>query len=197
VNANEEKTVQRRPGGRSARVRAAVLRAALEELADVGWAGMSFEGVAARAGVHKTTVYRRWDSREELMLDAMLQRGTERVPIPDTGSLRQDLLEYGRLIVAGAQAPEAEGLARAIVSIGDRDPQLADASRRFWAARVDLASQIVERAISRGEIPAHADPRLVVEAMIGAMYFRLLLSGEPLDSQFVEGLADLLARGAE
>jgi hypothetical protein len=58
---------------------------------------------------------------------------------------------------------------------------------------VDLAGQIVERAIARGEIPAGADPRLVVEAMIGAMYFRLLLSGEPLDSRFVEGLADLLA----
>jgi AcrR family transcriptional regulator len=187
----------KRPGGRSARVRADVLQAALEELAAVGYASLSFEGIAARAGVHKTTLYRRWGSREDLMLDAMLDRGAERVPIPDTGSLRTDLLEYGREIVAAIlSAPEIQATVRAIASAGDHDTRLAEASRRFWEERLELAGEMVERAIERGEAGPEADPGLVAELVIAPIYFRLLLSGEPLDDAFLERLADLAAAGA-
>src|SRR6266496_3740796 len=91
---------RKRPGGRSARDRTAVLRAALEELIAVGYPSFSVEGVAERAGVHKTTLYRRWRNRENLLLEAMLEHGRENVPIPDTGSLRSDLLAYAKAIVA-------------------------------------------------------------------------------------------------
>jgi AcrR family transcriptional regulator len=187
---------QRRPGGRSARVRAAVLQATLEELAANGHAALSFDGIARRAGVHKTTVYRRWGSLEDLLLEAMLERGSEQVPIPDTGSLRGDLLDYGKAIVAGTRAPEVQAVVRAVASMGDRGSRLAEASHRFWATRLDLAGEMVERAVSRGEISAKTDPGPVLEAIIAPIYFRLLLSGEETDDDFVHGLAELVATGA-
>jgi AcrR family transcriptional regulator len=178
----------KRPGGRSARVKAAVLEAALEQLAEGGYEAFSFEAVAQRAGVHKTTLYRRWSSRENLLLDAMLERGTERVPIPDTGSLEQDLLEYARRIVASI-TPEIEAAIRAIVSIGDRAPAVAEAGRRFWATRFELAGEIVARAIDRGELAPGTDPIAIVEAVIAPIYFRVLLSGAPRDEHFLRTVA--------
>jgi AcrR family transcriptional regulator len=189
------KTATRRTGGRSARVRAAVLKATFEELADVGYGEFSFERVAERAGVHKTTVYRRWEDKESLILDAMLERGLEVVPIPDTGSLRSDLLEFGKAIVANVSDPGVEATMRAVASIGDRSSPLAEASHRFRRARLELASPIVERAIARGEISPDADPELLLEAIGAPIYFRLLLSDGRLDDAFVERLAELVAEG--
>jgi AcrR family transcriptional regulator len=184
------KPAKTRPGGRSARVRSAVLAAALEELAAVGYAAFSVDGVAERAGVHKTTVYRRWVDRDNLLLEAMLERGREQVPVPDTGSVRTDLLEFGRAVVAGVKAPEVEAALRAVAAIGDPASPIAKASRAFWAARLNLAGQIVDRAIARGEIRPGVDPGVVVEAIIAPIYFRLLLSRDKLDRRFVERLTE-------
>jgi AcrR family transcriptional regulator len=172
------------------------LRAALEELAAVGYGSFSVEGVAERAGVHKTTVYRRWHNRENLLHEALLERWREQVPIPDTGSLGSDLLAYGKAIVAGLQAPEIEAVARAVASIGDPDSPIAKASRSFWAARIDLAGQIVDRAIARKEIPPGVDRRVVVEAIIAPIYFRLLLSRDKPDRRSLERLAEFATAAA-
>lgn len=179
-----------RPGGRSARVRVAVLRAALEELAAVGYSSFSVDGVAERAGVHKTTVYRRWHNRENLLLEAILERWREQVPIPDTGALASDLLAFGKAIAAGVQIPEVEAAIRAVTSIGDPDSPIVKASRSFWAARFDLAREIVDRAIAREEISPDVDPHTVVESIIAPIYFRLLLSRDTLDRRFLEHLAE-------
>jgi AcrR family transcriptional regulator len=177
-------------------VRAAVLRAAVEELAEGGYGSFSFESVAQRAGVHKTTLYRRWGDRESLVLDAMLELGSKRVPIPDTGSLREDLIVFGKGIVASAKTPEVQAIVRAVASIGDLDAKLAQASRRFWRTRLDLDAQIVEHAIDRGEVSPDTDTHLVVEAFLAAIYFRLLLTGGRLDSRYVRQLAEFVAAGA-
>jgi AcrR family transcriptional regulator len=174
-------------------VRSSVLTAALELLAEGGYAALSFEGVAQRAGVHKTTLYRRWGTKENLMLYALLEQGRERVPIPDTGSLRDDLIAYGDAVVASIAAPETEALVRALVSVGDPDSPLAEASRRFWRARLELAGEIVQRAIARGELPAETDAAVIVEAILGPIYFRLLMSREPPDAGFVRDLAELIS----
>jgi AcrR family transcriptional regulator len=172
------------------------MRAALEELAAVGYASFGVEGVAERAGVHKTTVYRRWRNRENLLLEAMLERWREQVPIPDTGALRSDLFAYSKAVVAGLRVPEIEAAARAVASIGDPYSALTTASRTFWAARLDLASQIVDRAVARKEVSPKVDRRLVIEAVIAPIYFRLLLSAEKLDRRFLERLADFAAAAA-
>jgi AcrR family transcriptional regulator len=177
-------------------VRAAVLQATLEELAEGDYRSFSLEAVARRAGVNKTTVYRRWGTREKLILEAMLERGSERVPIPDTGSLEGDLFKYGKAIADSATAPDVQAIVRAVASIGDPDSLIVDASRRFWQTRFEMAAQMVERAVDRGEIPAGTDAHLVVQSIIAPIYFRLLMSREKLGARYVKGLARLAARGA-
>lgn len=185
----------RRPGGRSARIRAAALAATLAELADRGYTALSLEGVAQRAGVHKTTLYRRWGSREELVLEAMLERAGEHISVPDTGSLREDLSELARTAAANAASPEVAAMARAVAAGAPHDSRLATANHRFWAARLALDGGIVERAITRGDVPPETDPRTVIEAVLGPIHLRLLLTGEPVDHAFLEGIVDLVING--
>jgi AcrR family transcriptional regulator len=185
----------RRPGGRSARVRAAAIAATLVELAECGYSALSLEDVARRAGVHKTTLYRRWGTREELVLEAMLERASEHVSVRDTGSLRDDLLDLARTAAANAATPEVAAMARAVAAESPRDGRLAAANRRFWAERLALDGVIVERAIERGEVAAETDPNRVIEAVIGPIHLRLLLTGEPIDDSFLEGIVDVVVDG--
>lgn len=184
-----------RPGGRSARVRAAALAAALEELAEVGYHAFSIEGVARRAGVHKTTLYRRWVTREALLLDAMRERAAVRVPIPDTGSLREDLLQLARAAIANATAPEVEAGVRAVASLAPHDEAIAAASRAFWTERLALDGAIVRRAVARGEVASDVDAEAVIEAVLGPPYMRLLVTGRPVHDAFIATTVDLVVAG--
>lgn len=186
---------RRRPGGRSARVRAAAIAATLAELAEAGYTALSLESVARRAGVHKTTLYRRWGTREELVLEAMLERAGRHISVPDTGSLREDLLELARTAAANAATPEVTAMARAVAGQAPYDGRLAAANRRFWDERLALDSVIVERAIERGEVAPGTQPRQVIEAIIGPMHLRLLLTGEPVDDAFLSSVVDIVVDG--
>jgi len=176
-------------------VRAAAIAATLAELAEAGYSALSLEKVARRAGVHKTTLYRRWGTREELVLEAMLERAGERIAVPDTGSLRRDLLELARAAAANAASPEVAAMARAVAAESPRDSRLAEANSRFWAERLALDGVIVERAIERGEVAAGTEPRRVIEAVLGPIHLRLLLTGEPVDRPFLEGIVDVVVDG--
>jgi len=190
-----DETAGRRPGGRSARIRAAALAATLAELADRGYTALSLEGVAQRAGVHKTTLYRRWGSREELVLEAMLERAGAHIAVPDTGSLREDLSELARTAAANAASPEVAAMARAVAAGAPHDSRLATANHRFWAARLALDGGIVDRAITRGDVPPETNPRTVIEAVLGPIHLRLLLTGEPVDPAFLDGIVELVING--
>ncbi len=131
--------VVRRPGGRSARIRSAVLTATLKELAAVGYGHLSFEGIARRAGVHRSTLYRHWNDKHELVTEALLARSEVTMPIPDTGSLRTDLLEFGRSIVANITAPEYEAIVRAVASDSTTAKALGRPARDFWEQRLRRA----------------------------------------------------------
>jgi AcrR family transcriptional regulator len=185
----------RRPGGRTARVRAAAIAATLAELADAGYSALSLESVAKRAGVGKTTLYRRWGTREELVLEAMLERAGERISVPDTGSLREDLLELARTAAANAATPEVAAMARAVAAESPYDSRLAAANRRFWAERLALDGAIIERAIERGEIESGTDPVRVIESVLGPIHLRLLLTGEVVDRRFLDGIVDTVING--
>jgi AcrR family transcriptional regulator len=176
-------------------VREAAIAATLAELAERGYSALSLERVAQRAGVNKTTLYRRWGTREELVLDAMLERAGEHISVPDTGSLRRDLLELARTAAANAATPEVSAMARAVASEAPHDSRLAAANRRFWGERLALDAAIVERAIERGEVAEGTDPRRVIESVLGPIHLRLLLTGEPVDRAFLEGVVDVVVAG--
>lgn len=188
-------SVRRRPGGRSARVRAAVLAAAVEELAAAGIAGLSMEGVARRARVHKTTVYRRWGSREALILEALREQARENVPVPDTGDLREDLIHLARDAVRNAVANEP--ILRASISELAHSGAVAHVTRQFWQERLTLDGQIVQRAIERGDIPPDTNARSVIEAVLGPLHLRFLITGRPASTTTIAGTVELVVTGLE
>ena len=186
---------KRRPGGRSSRVRAAAIAATLAELAERGYAALSLERIARRAGVNPTSLYRRWGSRERLVLEAMLEQVAANVPVPDTGSLREDLLELARTAATNSARPEVAAMARAVAAQAPHDTELAAAAEAFWAERLALDGAIVERAIARGEVAPTTDPTQVIEAVIGPIHLRLLLTGQPIDDTFLKRTVDTVVGG--
>jgi AcrR family transcriptional regulator len=188
-----EPDIRRRPGGRSARVREAVFEATLAALAEHGTAGFSIGDVAQRAGVHETSIYRRWGTRERLALDAMLDRSQRELPIPDTGSFRDDLAAFARELVAYLNTPLGRALTNTL-AVADDEPTAVAARDEFWTTRFTLANVIVERAAERGEVAAGTDPRLALELLVAPLTFRLLATREALTSDLAEQLADLVAQ---
>lgn len=187
---------ERRPGGRSARVRHDVMAAATELLAEAGYDGLSIEAVADRAGVHKTTVYRRWPTKADLVADALSERSQQHVPVPDTGTLAGDLTALARAVAANIGSDVGAAMARTLVAASITSTEIADTAASFWVERLALTATIVERAVERGEIPSDTDPNLVIEALIGPLYVRLLLTGEPIDEDFARRVAALVTAGA-
>lgn len=185
-----------RPGGRAERVRAAVLAAASELLTEVGYEDLRIEDVAARAGVHKTTVYRRWTSKAELTADAATLHSAEAVPIPDTGSLREDLRLLARDVVANIGSTEGTRRSRSIAAAAANSDELAAAMHGFWGERLTLSAAVVDRAVARGELPGTVDARLVIETVIGPLWLRLLLTGEPVTDALADRIVDLVIAGA-
>lgn len=188
---------EQRPGGRAARVRTDTLTATIDLLEEIGYERLTVDAVAARAGVHKTTVYRRWPTKAELVLDATRELSEQRIPIPDTGTLRGDLQALGRGIVATIGSEPGGRRSRSLVAAAASTPELTGAMHAFWAGRLAATEPIVERAIARGQLPATADPNTVIEALIGPLWIRLLLTGEPVDEAFADRVADLVSAGAE
>lgn len=180
-----------RPGGRSARVRGAVLLATLELLAERGYEGAELPEVARRAGVHPTTVYRRWGTKSRLVGEALLERSRPLSPTPDTGSLRTDL---ERLLLEGAglvRTPAVRALFEVLLA-GSADPsdEVAVARDRFWDAHLDEARGIVERAVARSELPNGTDPAALVDLVIGPALLRLVLMGQDLEPVELSRIVD-------
>ncbi|MEV0752189.1 TetR/AcrR family transcriptional regulator [Streptosporangium sp. NPDC050280] len=178
-----------RPGGRTARVREAVREATLAELAEKGYDRMTVEGVALRAGVHKTTVYRRWGSVEGLAADALDLAVAEPWPVPDTGTIEGDLRELTRLVLDGFADPEMGPVSTAFVRASARDPVVARALRAFFAARHEQSALLVTRAVERGELPGDIDAADLIRTAVAPLYYRLFVSGEPVDEQVADRAA--------
>ncbi|MEE1740342.1 TetR-like C-terminal domain-containing protein [Streptomyces sp. BE147] len=146
------------------------------------------------ASTARSSVYRRWRTRENLITDALLAVSDRRIPVPDTGSVREDLRAFAALVVDYLNSPLGGALARAAVITVD-DPELAAAREEFWRSRLELAGVMVERGIARGELRAGTDPRVALEALIAPLHSRALLTREPLDEDLPRALADLVLDG--
>lgn len=180
------RNTQARTGGRSARVRKAVLDAALELLLERGYDGLSVAGVAQAADVAETTVYRRWASKAELAAAAIGELAAAENPLPDTGSLPGDLEALLRQVVDLLRRPDIERVIRASVALGSDEPGQAEARAAFYRMRTAGSAQIAVRAIGRGELPSGTDPEAVIEQLVAPAYLRLLLTGAPLDDALIE-----------
>src|SRR5215207_412158 len=192
MSSQTPKASQPRPGGRSARVREAVLNAAFAELGDKGYDGFSMEAVAQRSGVHKTTVYRRWPTRDALVVAALDSRSDRYTsPTPDTGSLGGDLRAFGEDVFAKLTAPHGNAMLKSLVAAVDESPEVLAQVRRFWRERLDVGAAVVARAIGRGELPPDTDADLVTECFLAPIYIRVLLSRQPVTRDFLEHISNL------
>lgn len=178
-----------RPGGRTARVREAVLRAAGDALVEHGFDGLDLADVARRAEVGKTTVYRRWSAPAGLVADLLSDMAEQSLPRADTGSLAGDLRANARLVVRTLTDPRQGPLFVAVIAAATCDPRAADALHRFYAVRIGEWSGCVEAAVDRGELPAGTDPGEVIAAVSAPLYYRLLASGAPLDEEAADRAA--------
>ncbi|MFZ6181395.1 TetR/AcrR family transcriptional regulator [Nannocystis pusilla] len=172
-----------------------VLAATLREVARAGYHGLRIEDVAALAGVNKTTVYRRWPTKQELVRDALLSIASDTFAVADSGSLREDLLAIARRIAArGAQA-EYQGLFRLFVVEGD-DPELAAIVRSLRANFEAVPRAVLEAAERRGEIAPGVDANLLFDVLGAALNRRLFFDRAPVDDAWLQRLVDLLLHGA-
>jgi AcrR family transcriptional regulator len=190
----------RRPGGRTARVRADVLGAVNALLVEQGYDAVSIEAVAERSGVHRTTIYRRWGSVAMLLVD-LLNLGTEDDwRPPDTGSLLGDLTGLNRELFDALTAEPS--VTTAVIAASFRTPEAADALSRFWADRYRRCEVVVQRAVARGEIPPDTDARRLLVSATGPLYHLRILLQQPMtradaDAFAHAALAGLAADGGE
>ncbi|MBF6323273.1 TetR/AcrR family transcriptional regulator [Nocardia cyriacigeorgica] len=175
---------RRRTGGRSARVRHAVLTATLEQVAEHGIEGLTIGDVAARAGVAETTIYRRWGTRTALIAAAVTEMAAAGNPLPDTGALRTDLQVLAEQITHLIELPGVTRLVGTTMALS-ADPEVDAARRRFWSDRFELSSQVISKAIERGELPQDTDPRAVLETLSAPLYFRIIVGDRPIDGPFI------------
>jgi len=168
-----------RPGGRTARTRAAVLAAVIGELGEHGYAGASVERVAARAGIAKTTIYRRWGGLDGLLADLMADYAAREVPVPDQGDLGSDLRALARAVVASLRDPAIGAGFASIVGAAVRDPAARDVLAAFIAGRTAAMGAIVDRASRRGEVPAGTNAAGVIQAVTAQLFYQLFVAGEP------------------
>jgi AcrR family transcriptional regulator len=166
-----------RPGGRTARVRAAVLRAAGDVLAEQGFAHLDLADVARRAEVGKTTVYRRWGSVTGLVADLLAEMAEESLPRTETGAVLGDLRANARLVRRTLADPRQGALFRAVIAAATGDGRTAEALRRFYEVRVAEWAPCVEQAVARGELPPETDASEVVRAVSAPLYYTLLTTG--------------------
>lgn len=179
-----------RPRGRPRSVAAdeAILDATLHCFARVGFDGLTMDAVAARAGVSKATIYRRYPGKVELVTAAAQRLGTERVPRPDTGSFSGDLRALLDDLAALFLDPATGPTARMLVVEIERNPEFAARHRAFIAEQYEGTFGIVDRAIARGEVRAGADPILVADFAVAPVMYRVLVTGHPVTPEYLDSV---------
>jgi AcrR family transcriptional regulator len=170
---------------------ALIMDATLSLVGEVGYDNVSMDAIAARAHVSKATIYRRWDSKAEVVAHSMRCRVSEAMPeLPDTGDLRQDLL----LSLTGMiehVCDEDLALMTGLLTTMRTDPELARLIREQMVAEKRSATQaFIEREVARGRLPSTIDPRVLDEVSSAIIFSRLIITGEPVDAAFVTHLVD-------
>ncbi|MEV8371927.1 TetR/AcrR family transcriptional regulator [Kribbella sp. NPDC056861] len=163
-----------------------VLAAAAEELRQGGYDGLSIDRVAERAGVAKTTLYRRWASKAELVV-ALIGNLRQDVPFEPSGDPRRDLTELVTAIAATLTATPTTLIAD-LAAAAAREPRVGESVRALWAERHRAVTAVVAHAQEAGLVLSHVSPAVLVDQLVGPLYYRLLVTGEPLSPDYARTL---------
>lgn len=181
--------------GRSEAARQAVLQAADDLLVEKGFAGVTMEGIAARAGVAKQTIYRWWNTKTDVLMDAFLQDLAEDLIPPDHGDLARDLLDYLGQLARFLSQSDAGAVFRALIAQAQHDPVFAAEFRgRYLDEQRRRDGLPVERAVRRGQLPGDLDVASETDQLVGPLYYRVLVTDEPIDQGFTDRLVDAFLR---
>jgi AcrR family transcriptional regulator len=180
---------------RSAEAHSRILQAAVELVREIGYDALSMEGVAARAGVGKATLYRRWKTKETLLAEAV-ERIVSSLELPDTGSTRNDLLAVLRSERSLYQDPATLGLLSGLVAAMARSALIARTVREgFVAARRRAIEQVLARAVARGDLRRGLDRDLALDLLAGPLFLRHLFTGGALDDRLLRGVVEAVLHG--
>ncbi|WP_040814113.1 TetR/AcrR family transcriptional regulator [Nocardia concava] len=188
-----------RPARTGGRVRSqdahdAVLAATAELLEEIGYRRITMEGVAQQANVAKSTIYRWWKSKPELVMEAYRGIVEQRMPVPDTGDIRADLVEFtARLYGIGSYPVRVKAL-RGLMAEAQLDPGFAGPFGEWAAGRRAVVVQLLDRGVERGQVPAEIDAEHVADQLFGVFWYRLLTDRE-LDPEQAAGHVDRLLAG--
>lgn len=178
---------------------AAILAATIAVLQDVGYDRLTIDAVASKAKASKATVYRRWPNKAALVVDAMASLKPVPEPgaeppclFPDTGSLRGDLLA-GLAAMSDKLSTDEGKLMLAVMTAQSRDPELAAAMRDSATEKARSCETVVDRAVRRGELTSSVSATAFAEVIPAVMYNRLLVTGLPLDQEFITHVVDDIA----
>ncbi len=171
-------------------VTAAIRTAVFEELAAVGYARMTIEGIARRAGVGKAAVYRRWRSKLPLVLDVVSEVAVQGMPVPATGSLLGDVRALLEVTARALGHPMASQIIPDLLAEAARNPEIAQALRAaLRGIQQGIAQAVVGGAVERGELPADIDPELALDLLAGPLYWRLAVFRSPVPAADLDALA--------
>ncbi len=173
-------TRQLRPGGRTARNTRAIFDALFAELVDRGLAGLTFEAIATRAGVHKSTLYRRWPTTDLLLTAALTEHPRTDWSPARTGDLERDLIGIGQAVLDGFDDPVLGPINRACIAATFQSETAADALAAFFDDQHRRAAVVVTDAIERGDLPAEIDPTRLIERLVAPLYYRRLIIQQPV-----------------
>lgn len=178
-------------GRRGEALRRAVLRATVDLIKGGGIGDARISEIARLAGIHETSIYRRWGTRDNLVLDAVTTHLDTTLPLPDTGSARTDLIEYFTALGEFGNSPAGRAFAvAAVIATSDDFPEKV--RHQFWRRQFTRAQLMVDRGVDRGELPATVDRDLIISTIGGPVDVRILLTHEPVDREFVTRLVDFV-----
>jgi AcrR family transcriptional regulator len=180
---------------RQARTRERVLSAAGEILQSDGYARLTMERVAAESGVAKTTLYRRWPTKAALCMDLYLDVAERELRVPDTGDLATDLESISATVVRMQTRTVAGPALLGLIAEAQLNPDTRSFLAEFARRRREVTRQVLRRAIDRGELAAAVDVDLVIDALGGAVTFRLMQGHAPLTKKFTDALVKLILHG--
>ena len=172
----------------------AILDSANELLEEIGFSNMSIEGIAARAGVGKATIYRRWPNKASVVMDAFLAATAKEIAFPNTTSAREDIRRQMRAVVKVLNGPRGRTIAT-LIGVVQSDHELAEAFRtRFVAVRRGEGKAVLQRGITNGEFRPDMDLESVLDCLYGPLYFRLLIGHDKPSIKYCDELVDIVLR---